>query len=148
MCAHTLEKNVYCVNTMNGHTMGFFTMGEEEKWHTKDVTPSMERHIFGTHVDIEYTLMSVDKDLNPAYIHSRKSDHIPYMELVVNGETFEIKSEELASDKDVNAIKGEINGKGFYFTHTNNCKKNVDLGEVKTTAVNTVIFDDGTSYEF
>lgn len=91
MVAETLEKNIYCVNTMNGHTMGFFNMCEEEKWYSKDVSFAMERHICGTHKDIEFILMSVDKELNPAYIHSRKSKHIPYLELVVNGEKVKVE---------------------------------------------------------
>lgn len=142
MCAQTLEKNVYCVNTMNGHTMGFFTMGEEEKWYTKDVTPSMERHIFGTHVDIEYILMSVDKDINPAYIHSRKSDHIPYMELVVNGETVKVechKNTMLSAGENENKNFShldvfELQESGIYHNHDEDMKRVYlvfDLGFLK-----------------
>ncbi len=36
-----------------------------------------------------------------------------------------------------------------HFTlHTNNCEKEVNLGEVKTIAVNSVIFDDDTKHGF
>lgn len=142
MCAESLEKNVYCVNTMNGHSMGFFDMYEEEKWYSMDVTFSMERHIFGTHTDIEYILMSVDKELNPAYIHSRKSSHIPYMELNVNGEKVKVechkntmlaagnKSKENFSNKEV----FEVQESGVYHNHDEEMKRVYlvfDLGFLK-----------------
>ena len=142
LCADCLEKNVYCVNTMNGHAMGFFNMCEEEKWYSMDVTFSMERHIFGTHRDIEFILMSVDKELNPAYINSRKSDHIPYLELVVNGEKVKVechkntmlvagdKAKEIFSNQEV----FEVQESGIYHNHDEEMKRVYlvfDLGFLK-----------------
>ncbi len=131
LCAKTMEKNIYCVNTMNGHAMGFFNMCEEEKWYSIDVTYSMVRHIFGTHTDIEYILMSVDKELNPAYIHSRKSEHIPYMELIVNGEKVKVECHKdtmlVAGDKATENFSNqeifEVQESGIYHNHDEEMKR-------------------------
>lgn len=142
MCAEALEKNIYCVNTMNGHTMGFFNMCEEEKWYKKDVTFSMERHIFGTHKEIEFILMSVDKELNPAYIHSRRTEHIPYLELVVNGESVKVechKNTMLCAGENENKNFShlgvfEVQESGIYHNHDEHMKRVYlvfDLGFLK-----------------
>jgi len=142
LCAETLEKNIYCVSTMNGHTMGFFNMNREEKWYKKDVTFSMKRHIFGTHKDIEFILMSVDKEINPAYIHSRNSEHIPYLELTLNGKKVKVecyKNTMLSGGKNEkenfsNLEVFEVQESGIYHNHDEYMKRVYlvfDLGFLK-----------------
>ncbi len=142
LCAETLEKNIYCVSTMNGHTMGFFNMCQEEKWYKKDVTFSMKRHIFGTHKDIEFILMSVDKEINPAYIHSRNSKHIPYLELTLNGEKVKVechKNTMLSGGENENKNFSsldvfEVQESGIYHNHDEHMKRVYlvfDLGFLK-----------------
>ena len=87
LCCKALEKNIYSVNKMNGHLVGFFNVDENLKWHTIDVGFSMDSLVFGSAVKVSYQLVSVDKTRVCAEFYSGKSDHKPYLELVVNDET-------------------------------------------------------------
>jgi len=131
LCCRALEKNVYSANRMNGHIMDFFTVDEELKWYSADVAFSMDTLAFGSNVTVSYQLVSVDKTDISAKFYSRKSDHSPYLEIVINGEKVRV---ECCKDTMVSAGENssvnysenkvfEVCESGIYHNHDENMKR-------------------------
>ncbi|MEE1043566.1 MAG: DNRLRE domain-containing protein, partial [Clostridia bacterium] len=85
MSYEALKRNIYSVCKMNGMVMGFFNAEEELDWHSIDVKRSIKSLVLGSNAMVSYHLVSVDKTEVFAEFYSRKSEFVPYLELVVNG---------------------------------------------------------------
>ena len=83
--AEALQKNVYCVNAMNGTVQGFINVDNDWGEHRIDVMNSFGKTVIGRDSLRGFVLMSVDKHLTQAEFHSRESQNPPVLELVVNG---------------------------------------------------------------
>lgn len=90
ICCQALERNVYSSVCMNGVPVGFLDMDTTCKWRSIDILIPLTRMFLGNVKYAAYQFMSVDKTDNKAHIYSRKSQYVPYLELVLNGETVKV----------------------------------------------------------
>ena len=65
-------------------------MDTECKWRSVDILRPLTNMFLGNVKYAAYQFMSVDKTNKKAFIYSRKSQYVPYLELVINGKTLKV----------------------------------------------------------
>lgn len=131
VCSEALMRNVYSVARMNGVPVGFFDVDTQPKWHTIDILRPFNRLDFRNVQYVGYQLMSVDKTENKAFICSRKSEFIPFLELEINGKAVRVDcakdtmvSAGCNSDKNYSDLKYfEVRESGIYHNHDERMKR-------------------------